>query len=140
MPDPDDWPDHLPPAFYDGLDQLNRGEYYACHETLESLWIPEKRSVREIYQGVLQIAVGCYHLTVRGNFRGAVNKLDAGARRLERAGLHTPQGAAYGRYGVDWTALIAAADRLQTHLRALTPDHITDYDPQLLPIAHYERV
>src|SRR5579864_4347401 len=118
-----DWPQQLPEAFYQALEEFNRREYFECHETLEALWIPEKRSVREIYQGVLQIAVGCYHLTARANWVGAVNKLEAGARRLECAGLAgaPPEGAEapYGLYGVDWPDLITAADRLQSHLRTL---------------------
>lgn len=122
-------PFRFPPALYRALDELNAGAYFACHETLEALWIPEKDAVRQIYQGVLQIAVGCYHLVERANWVGAVNKLDAGARRLE------PWPAEMG--GVSLEALIAAADRLQAHLRALGRDRIRDYDPTLLPKATY---
>lgn len=135
---PEDWPESLPLAFYDGLEELNGGAYYPCHETLEALWIPDKRSVRTIYQGVLQIAVGCFHLTVRSNWRGAVNKLEAGARRLERAGLLGP--ALRSVYGVDWPDLIAQADRLQAHLRTLGSDDIAArFDRDLLPAARYVR-
>ncbi|HLV82087.1 MAG TPA: DUF309 domain-containing protein [Chthonomonadaceae bacterium] len=137
---PADWPRRLPAAFYTALEQFNQGEYFACHETLEALWIPEMRSVREIYQGVLQIAVGCYHLTARGNWVGAVNKLEAGARRLERAGLvaSPEEGAeAYGLYGVAWPQLIASADRLQRHLRELGRENVSAFDPSLLPLVEY---
>ena len=138
---PADWPEMLPPAFYAALEELNRGEYFACHETLESLWIPEKRSVREIYQGVLQIAVGCYHLTARANWVGAVNKLEEGARRLERAGLAVSSeenaDAPYGPYGVDWVQLIASADRLQSHLRMLGRENVSAFDRSLLPVVRY---
>ena len=131
-----DWPEALPPEFYAGLDELNRGAYYQCHETLEALWIPDKRSVREIYQGVLQIAVGCYHLTVRSNWRGAVNKLEAGARRLERAGLLGE--SLRDAYGVDWPDLIAQSDRLQAHLRDLGRENIAArFDKGLLPVARF---
>ena len=136
---PNDWPERLAPAFYEGRDELNRGAYYQCHETLEALWIPDKRSVRTIYQGVLQIAVGCFHLTVRSNWRGAVNKLEAGARRLERAGLLGP--ALRNVYGVDWPDLIGQADRLQAHLRALGSDDIAArFDRTLIPVARYRSV
>ncbi|HZT43826.1 MAG TPA: DUF309 domain-containing protein [Chthonomonadaceae bacterium] len=138
---PDDWPEKLPPEFYAALEELNRGEYFACHETLEALWIPEKRSVREIYQGVLQIAVGCYHLKARANWVGAVNKLEEGARRLERAGrvASSEEGAEapYGLYGVDWRQLIDSADRLQTHLRGLGRENVSAFDRSLLPVARY---
>ena len=128
-----DWPESLPREFYTALDELNRGEYFQCHETLEALWIPEKRTVRQLYQGVLQIAVGCYHLTARTNWVGAVNKLEAGARRLERA----LDGQPPGRYGVDWMQLIHVADRLQAHLQELGRDRLTAYDPTLLPHVAY---
>src|SRR5262245_16948529 len=101
----------FPSAFYHALDEFNAGAYFACHETLESLWIAEKEALREVYQGVLQIAVGCYHLVTRENWVGAVNKLDAGARRLER---WPPEMG-----GVKLAALITNADRLQAHLRVL---------------------
>jgi hypothetical protein len=132
----------LPPELYIALEELNRGEYFACHETLESLWIPETRSVRGLYQGVLQIAVGCYHLTARANWVGAVNKLEAGARRLERAGVLTPpedapDSPSFGVYGVDWHGLIAAADRLQAHLRALGRENVAAFDHALLPTVRF---
>jgi predicted metal-dependent hydrolase len=129
---PTDWPEHLPLNFHQGLEQFNQGLYYKCHETLEALWLAERRSVRELYQGVLQIAVGCYHLTVRMNFIGATRKLDEGARRLERAGI-----AEGDLYGVQWSALIAAADRLREHLGGLGLDHVSEYDRSLLPRVVY---
>ena len=127
-----DWPLQLPPAFYRGLDELNAGDYYQCHETLELLWIPERRSVRELYQGVIQIAVGCYHLTARANWVGATRKLDEGARRLERAAPDE------GAYGVDWAGLVAQSDGLRDHLHALGPERVATFERALLPCAAYQ--
>ena len=126
-----DWPEQLPAAFYTALDQMNAGAYFECHETLEHLWRLEKGRVREIYQGTLQIAVGCYHLTARANWVGAVNKLQAGTVRLRAIGLEEPAHAA--RYGVDWPALLRAADRLEAHLRALGREQTARFDRALLP-------
>ncbi|HLK60487.1 MAG TPA: DUF309 domain-containing protein [Chthonomonadaceae bacterium] len=125
-----DWPESLPSEFYVALEELNRGDYFQCHETLEALWIPERRTVRELYQGVLQIAVGCYHLTVRANWVGAVNKLDAGARRLERA----LAGRSTCLYGVDWLQLVQDADRLQSHLRDLGRDRLDANEAGSFPL------
>ena len=127
-----DWPERLPPEFYVGLAQLNEEQYYTCHETLEALWLVERHSIRELYQGVLQIAVGCYHLTVRANYIGATRKLDAGTRRLERAGIEDD------RYGVAWDALIHAADDLREHLEMLGAERIREFDRALLPRVHYQ--
>ncbi len=130
-----DWPSQLPAAFSVALAEFNRGDYYRCHETLEALWIPEKGAVRELYQGVLQIAVGCYHLTRRANRVGAVRLLDRGARRLEGvlaqwqrahasvaaapAASSTPASGDPSKdlYGVDWADLIAASDRLRSAIQ-----------------------
>lgn len=73
----------LPARFYDALSLLDRGEYFECHEVLEELWLEETTSLRLLYQGILQVAVGCYHLTVRHNRRGGVNKLREGLAKLQ---------------------------------------------------------
>ncbi len=74
----------LPSAFYDALALLHAGEYFECHEVLEELWRQEPTSLRLFYQGILQVAVGCYHLTVRHNRRGGVNKLREGLEKLQQ--------------------------------------------------------
>jgi predicted metal-dependent hydrolase len=75
---------HLPRRFYDALALLQDGEYFECHEVLEELWREEPTSLRLFYQGILQVAVGCYHLTVRHNRRGGLNKLREGLAKLQQ--------------------------------------------------------
>lgn len=128
-----DFPPALPPQFYVGLAQLNSGDYFVCHETLEALWLQEPGPVRQLYQSVIQIAVGCFHVAERANWVGATRKLDEGARRIERTLPFVP--VDLGGYGVDWRALIHAADALQAHLRALGPERVGDFDRGLLPHA-----
>ncbi|MGQ9880349.1 MAG: DUF309 domain-containing protein [Armatimonadota bacterium] len=72
----------LPERFHEAVYLFNEGEYFACHEVLEELWRAEPTSWRLLYQGILQVAVGCYHLTVRHNRHGAVSKLRAGMEKL----------------------------------------------------------
>src|SRR4029079_15976225 len=67
-----------PPAdLLAGIAQFNAGEYWECHETLETIWRVEPDHIRYLYQGILQVGVGFYHLK-RGNWRGAVNKPRSG--------------------------------------------------------------
>ena len=94
--------------------------------------------MRQLYQGVLQIAVGCFHLVERQNWRGAVNKLDAGTRRLEATGVQEIFVNEMGVYGVDWRALIADSDRLQTHLRELGEDRVAAAELLRLPVVRYD--
>lgn len=72
----------LPTEFWQGVAQFNSGEFYACHDTLEALWHAAAGPEKDFYQGILQIAVGCYHLS-NDNWRGAATLLGAGANRLE---------------------------------------------------------
>ena len=65
-----------------GAALFNQREFYAQHEVLEDAWRAESRPVRDLYRGILQVGVGCYHLS-RGNHRGACNLLRYGLARLE---------------------------------------------------------
>jgi uncharacterized protein len=72
----------LPPEFWLGVDQFNRGEFYACHDTLEAIWLEAAEPDKRFYQGILQIAVALYHLE-NHNWRGAVMLLGEGLQRLQ---------------------------------------------------------
>ena len=52
-----------PQAFWQGVEEFNQQQFYACHDTLEAIWIEAPESDKRFYQGVLQVAVGCYHLS-----------------------------------------------------------------------------
>ena len=56
--------------FEKGLLFFNSGSYYQAHETWEDLWRVTHGPVRVFYQGLIQAAVGLYHLQ-RGNETGA---------------------------------------------------------------------
>jgi predicted metal-dependent hydrolase len=74
--------DLVPQAFWQGVDEFNQHEFYACHDTLEALWMEAPEPQKRFYQGVLQIAVGCYHLGNR-NGRGAMILLGEGIKRIK---------------------------------------------------------
>jgi uncharacterized protein len=67
--------------FWQGVEQFNQQEFYACHDTLEALWMEAAEPNKQFYQGILQISVACYHLN-NLNWRGAVILLGEGIRRL----------------------------------------------------------
>ncbi|HEY9908037.1 MAG TPA: DUF309 domain-containing protein [Thermosynechococcaceae cyanobacterium] len=72
----------LPPEFWQGVEQFNQRQFYACHDTLEAIWIEAGEPDKKFYQGVLQVAVGLYHLG-NDNWRGAVILLGEGSNRLQ---------------------------------------------------------
>lgn len=61
----------LHPQAAEGLRLFNAGEYFEAHEALEDAWNDEQGEIRDLYRGVLQIAVVYLHIT-RGNYHGAV--------------------------------------------------------------------
>jgi len=69
------------PLFQEAIAQFNSGDYYNCHDTLEAIWNDAWQSDRGFYQGILQIAVGLYHLK-NHNWHGAAILLGEGTSRL----------------------------------------------------------
>ena len=69
--------------FEKGIDQFNRRQFYDCHETLEKVWQEHAESDRELIQGIIQIAVGYYHL-FNDNKVGALKLLRRGLNRVEK--------------------------------------------------------
>lgn len=113
-----------PPGLLAGIAQFNAGEYWACHETLEDFWRPEPDHIRYLYQGILQVGIGFYHLR-RGNYRGAVNKLAGGLAYLTPS---TPE-----CMGVDVARLRAEAGAVLAAVRALGPERFGMLDVTDLP-------
>ncbi len=73
----------LPPDVIKGLELFNAGLYFEAHEELEKAWKAEKRPIRELFRGVLQVGVGYYHVQ-RGNVRGALKMFRRCRQWLER--------------------------------------------------------
>ncbi len=123
----------LPPAWLQGINEFNTGEYYACHDTLEALWMDSIDPDKKFYQGVLQIAVACYHLHNR-NWRGAVTLLGEGIGKLP---YYQPVYA-----GIDVDRLIQDSSNLLQTLQSIGIDGVGDFvdrlaqDSSILPGVH----
>lgn len=111
-----------------GVRQFNARQFFECHETLEELWKTERRAVRQLYQGILQVGVGFYHLR-RGNYRGAVLTLGWGLARL-RPLRPECQGVLVER-------LVAEAEAAARTLAALGPQRMSEFDPRLIPTIQF---
>lgn len=73
--------DDIPETFWLGVEQFNQRQFYACHDTLEALWIEAGEADKKFYQGILQVAVALHHLGNQ-NWRGAVILMGEGLHRL----------------------------------------------------------
>ena len=61
----------LHPKAIEGIQLFNAGKFFDAHEELEIAWNEETGAVRDLYRGILQVAVTYLHIT-RGNYNGAV--------------------------------------------------------------------
>lgn len=113
-----------PPALLRGIAEFNAGAYWECHETLEALWVAERGPIRDLYQGILQIGVGFYHLRA-GNRNGALKVLGRGLRRLD--------GLSPACQHVDVAGLARAARAMHDRLAALAPERIRELANEALP-------
>jgi predicted metal-dependent hydrolase len=108
----------VPEEFWQGVEQFNQGQFYACHDTLEALWMEASEPQRTFYQGILQIAVSLYHLS-NCNWRGAVILLGEGINKLQR---YSPTHA-----GIDVAELVTSSAALLAKLQNAGPEKIGDW-------------
>jgi predicted metal-dependent hydrolase len=114
----------LPDLALRGIEEFNRGEFYECHEYLEEAWMQEPRRVRFLYQGILQVGVGFYHLQ-NGNWRGATGLLRNGTQRLREFEPETS--------GIDVAGLVRESERCLSELEALGRGRVREFDASKIP-------
>lgn len=104
--------------------QFNAGHWFECHETLEELWIGEQGEVRDLFQGVLQIAVALHHWR-NGNYGGTISLLNGGVKLLSHV--------AGACLWLDVARLISDANRMREALENLGRERMSELDPALVP-------
>jgi rubrerythrin len=111
------------PRARDGISLFNRGEYFEAHEALEDAWRAETDKIRDLYRGVLQIAVVYLHIT-RGNYLGALKVYERSKRWL-RDWPDVCQGIKVGKLRLD-------AETAISELRRLGQEKTGQFDRSLL--------
>ena len=112
----------LPAAFWQGVEEFNQKQFYACHDTLEALWMEASEPEKNFYQGILQIAVACYHLG-NSNWRGTVILLGEGSRKLRE---YQPV-----YENIDVTELINNSSQLLQELQEIEPEQVSKFVEEL---------
>ncbi|CAN5152317.1 DUF309 domain-containing protein [soil metagenome] len=111
--------DPPPPELLRGIEQLNAGEFFEQHETLELLWRGTASPVRDLYHGILQVGVGLHHWR-NANFHGAGVLLDEGLSKL------APFAPSCQR--VDVEALIREIAAARERLNDLGPERMSEFE------------
>jgi predicted metal-dependent hydrolase len=119
----------LHPQAAQGLRLFNAGEYFEAHEALEDAWKAEKGAVRDLYRGILQIAVVYLHIT-RGNYNGAV-KVYARSQKWLKDWPAICRGVNVGR-------LRAEAEAAINEIKRLGPGRLSEFDKSLLKPVRWE--
>jgi uncharacterized protein len=117
-------------AFWRGLEEFNNRQFYNCHDTIEAIWLESQPPTKLFYQGLIQMAVGLYHLENR-NWQGAVTLLRSGIDRLE---YFCPR-----YFGVELTPLLDQGDQLLERLYDLGPEMMDQLDLSALPTISYQK-
>jgi uncharacterized protein len=69
-------------AFLLGIEQFNRGEFFAAHETWETIWLAASGPDKIFLQGTIQLAAAFHHWK-SGNRRGMLALLRRAIEKLE---------------------------------------------------------
>ena len=110
--------------FTKGVAEFNAGLFFECHETLEDVWHGVRGSARDFFQGLIQVAVGFYHLDNR-NLAGSRSQLEKGLGKLERYG-DLFMGINLGQFRLEvaaWLQKLVLNEEIRGHIRDLPKLH-----------------
>ncbi len=105
-----------------GIELFDRREFFEAHEELEHAWNEEPGPARELYRGILQVAVAYLQIT-RQNYSGALKMF----LRLRQWLDPLPDKCR----GVDVAQLRADALAARAELERLGPERIGEFDRRL---------
>jgi len=69
--------------FERGIEEFNKQFFFEAHDTWEELWMETTGSHRLFYQGLIQTAVGFYHLS-NENYKGACSQFGKALAKLDQ--------------------------------------------------------
>ena len=117
----------------EAVDLFNAGRFFDSHEPWEEIWRSTNPEPRDLFQGLVQVAAGMYHWTVRGKAGPAARLLQRGVVRLEsfRPQAISPVGSTFLSSRARCVALCATSrvekpgGILRSDLRFLPPEKET---------------
>ena len=113
----------LHPEAREGIRLFDTKRYFEAHEALETAWREEPGEIRNLYRGILQVAVAYYHIQ-RGNYVGA-RKLFNRCRKWLEPFPNTMMGIDLDQFHRDFSMV-------ENTLIRLGPDLAAQLDPGLM--------
>lgn len=121
----------LHPKAAEGIRLFNGGKFFEAHEELEIAWNEEPGLIRDLYRGILQIAVAYLHIT-RSNYEGAV--------KVYGRSLKWMNGWSDVCRGINIAKLRQDAERAMQEVERLGKSRLGDFDPAyFMPILLNEK-
>lgn len=115
-------------ALEEGIRLFNERYFFEAHDILEEAWMEINNSKEKLfYQGLIQLAVGFYHLNWE-NLNGGENLLSRAITKLE--------GYESGFMGVELGELLRKSKRCLNETQAMKRGERakTNLDPDMLPV------
>lgn len=120
----------VPGSFQQACDEFNSGFFFETHETLEELWQQERGPVRDLYKGLIQVAVAYVHISRNNHF---------GADRLFRTALgYLAPYRAEGAMGWDVRRILGVSEEAHRRVNELGKGHLDQFDFSLRPVYEFD--
>jgi len=114
--------------FLRGVEEFNRRFFFEAHDTWEELWMETTGSYRIFYQGLIQTAVGFYHLG-NGNYKGACSQFTKALAKIEQ---YLPV-----NHGIDTQRLVDRVRECLHDAERLRQGEATSFDERKIPEIHF---
>ncbi|CAI9099361.1 OLC1v1036168C1 [Oldenlandia corymbosa var. corymbosa] len=111
-------------SFDEAVELFNRKEYYKCHDVLEAIWNKSQEPARTLVHGILQCAVGFYHL-FNQNHKGAMMELGEGLCKLRKMNFET---GPFHQFEEEISAVLDFIHQTQLELAACTKEFCLTMD------------
>ena len=108
----------------EGLKLFNEKKFFEAHEELEDAWRQETGEIRDLYQGILQVAVAYLHIT-RRNYNGAIKVYERSTKWL-KDWTEICRGIYVGKLSSD-------AENVIKTLKSLGVENIAQFDMSSFP-------
>jgi uncharacterized protein len=130
LTDPEDCQGALHPKAIEGLELFNQRKYWLAHEALEAAWRADPGPIRDLYRGILQVAVVYLHIS-RANYAGAIKVYQRSLKWMQ------PWPAVCR--GIQVARIREDLEYVMEAVLSLGPERLHEFDPALLKPVLYTK-
>lgn len=114
--------------FHQGIQEFNSRRFFEAHDVLEDLWHEYRELDRTFLQGLIQVAVGFYHLE-NGNYKGSCSQFTKGISKLEAYLPH--------HHGIETEQFVVQVKHWRSLVERLQVGEKLEFKSDVFPIIQY---